>query len=773
MLRILVHVVIAALLSVSQVLAQQIPTPRDHFGFEIGEDRKLADWDQLVDWYEILAWHSPRVTLDTLGRTTLGLPFVMLTITSPENHARLDELHEVQMRLADPRRIAGADELATLLDKGRTVVLVTHGVHATEVGGPQMAARLMHQLATSDDALVREILDNVILLDIPSLNPDGLRMIVDWYRRWVGTEHEAASLPMLYHFYVGHDNNRDWYAFTQIETELTVTKAHNAWHPQIVHDIHQTRQNGARIIMPPFIDPWDPNIDPRLTGAVNQLGAYIAADLLKQGKTGVAIHAVYDAFTPARAYQHYHGGARILTETASIRLATPITIAPGELGGRRGYDATTRTWNFPAVWPGGEWRLANIVDYMQAGMMALLTHAARNRRFWLENFYEINRAAVARWPEWSAAWVLREGPTGKTGLDAAVRILRIGDVEVHTAGRDFAASDQQFPAGSYVIPMNQPYASFAQTLLTRQDYPDLRLYPGGPPRAPYDVTAHTLPLLMGIEAVQLAELPDVPLSEVVPVPTVRYETPAGLAGSNALRIAVYKSWQEPMPEGWTRWVLDQHGIAYDTLHDADVRRGALEARYDVLLFEDQPAEEIVAGWSSERMPAPYTGGLDSAGVRAVRRFVEAGGRLIAIADAADFAVDVFRLGIESAVAELPAQEFFIPGSILRLSLEQHIPLTDGMPARSAAWYWGSSRAFEVSDDRASIVARYGMHDPLLSGWALGLEHIAGKPALVEVSVDRGSVVLFGFAPNYRGQTVATWPLLFNAIQYRRAALGDG
>jgi hypothetical protein len=238
---------IALFLPSTALSAQHIPQPSEHFGFEIGTDRKLADWNQLTSWYEVLANNSPRVVVDTLGETTLGLPFVMLTITSSQNHARLDELHTIQLKLADPRLMSGPEELHGLLDLGKSVVLITHGIHATEVGGPQMAARMLHRLATSDDEKVREILDNVILLDIPSLNPDGLEMIVDWYRRWVGTEYEGAPLPTLYHYYVGHDNNRDWYAFTQIETELAISKGHNVWHPQIVHDIHQMGSTGARI----------------------------------------------------------------------------------------------------------------------------------------------------------------------------------------------------------------------------------------------------------------------------------------------------------------------------------------------------------------------------------------------------------------------------------------------------------------------------------------------------------------------------------------------
>ncbi len=744
-----------------EVRAQGIPAPKDYFGFEIGADRMLADWSQLTGWYEVLARQSPRVRVDTLGQTTLGSPFIMLTVTSAENHAHLDELHEIQMTLADPRRVSDEAELQRLVDAGRTVALVTHGIHATEVGGPQMAARLLHRLATSNDPRIREILDNVILLDIPSLNPDGLEMIVDWYRRWVRTEYEGAALPWLYHFYIGHDNNRDWYAFTQIETELTVTKAHNAWHPQIVHDIHQMGASGARVFFPPYIEPWEENVDPGLTAAANQLGSYMAAELIAQGKAGVVINAQYDAYTPARAYQHYHGGVRILSETASARLATPVAVGYEDLRGRRGFDATGRSWNFPVVWDGGRWKLSDIVDYMEAGVMALLTNAAKNRRYWLENFYRINERAVRGWTTWPAAWVL-PGDQQSIGLDAVLRILTLGDVEVHRAESAFAADGRRYPAGTYVIPLRQPYASFAHTLLSRQLYPDLRQYPGGPPRPPYDVTAHTLPLLMDVEAVSVSEMPDVSLSDAIPPHSVEYRTPPALLTRRATDIALYKSWDEPMTEGWTRWVFDRHAIPYDTLHDADIHSGELD-RYRVLIFEDQQAREIVDGRSADAMPAEYVGGLGAEGVAAVRRFVERGGRVIAIGEASDFAIETFGLQVGNLVNELPSEEFFIPGSILRLALDPEHAMAQGMGEETIAWYWRSSRAFEVNDERATVVARYGDGDPLLSGWALGQDRIAGQPAIVEVRVGEGSVVLFGFPPNYRGQTIATWPLLFNAM----------
>jgi hypothetical protein len=758
--------VVALLLINSTLSAQHIPQPAEHFGFEIGADRKLADWGQLTSWYEVLANNSPRATLDTLGETTLGVPFVMLTVTSAENQARLGELHEIQMKLADPRLMSGPEELESLLDLGRSVVLITHGIHATEVGGPQMAARMLHRLATSDDEKVREILDNVVLLDIPSLNPDGLEMIVDWYRRWVGTEYEGATLPTLYHHYVGHDNNRDWYAFTQIETELAITKGHNVWHPQIVHDIHQMGSTGARIFFPPFIDPWEPNIDPLLTSAVNQLGSYMAAEVLSLGMSGVSIHSSYDAYTPARAYQHYHGGARILSETASARIASPVTIGEDRLSGRRGFDPTARTWNFPHPWPGGDWRLSDIVDYMEAGAMALLSNAARNRRYWLENFYRINKRAVGRWEQWPTVWVIPAEQRNQTGLDAVLRILTMGDVEVRVAANDFTAGGRQFSAGSFVVPLNQPYGSFAQAMMERQIYPDLRQYPGGPPQPPYDVTAHTLGLLMDVDAVAIEEDLDVNLSDPIPAWDVDYQAPPGLSGAAAPRIAVYKSWREPMPEGWTRWVLDQHRIPFDTLHDADIQGGALD-RYDVLLFEDQSAAAITRGFSAGQLPPEYVGGLGESGVEAVKHFVESGGRIITVAAATDFAITAFELGVTNAVRGLESTEFYIPGSILRVDLQSGNQLADGVPSQSIAWYWRSSRAFNVDDERVSVVANYGGGDPLLSGWVLGHEQVAGKPALLEATIGSGSVVMFGYPPNYRGQTIATWPLLFNALDYRR------
>jgi len=754
---------LAAILVAPSLDAQEVPTPREHFGFDIGQDRMLADWGELTSYFARLAETSPRVVVDTLGPTTVGNPFVMLTITSPANHARLDELHEIQMKLADPRRIGGEDELQRLLDEGKAVVLITQGIHATEVGASQMSANLAYELASSDSDKITEILDNVILLQIPSLNPDGLQWVADWYMSHVGTEFEGAPLPWLYHYYTGHDNNRDWYAFTQNETVLTVEKAHNAWHPQIVHDVHQMGATGARIFFPPYIEPWEPNIDPALTSAVTQLGTYMAAELTAQGKQGVVVNAQYDAYTPARAYQHYHGGARILSETASAQMATPTTVAPERLGPGRNFDASQRSWNFPNPWPGGAWGLPDIVEYQKAGALALLTNAARNRRYWLENFYGVNKRAVDKWPEWPDAWVIPADQGNDPGIAYALRILTMGDVEVRRAESGFSIDGVAIAAGSHVIRMNQPYASFANTMLEVQYYPDLREYPGGPPQRPYDVTAHTLGYLLDFDAIAVDGPIDVALSEPISVPDFDFRLPEHLAGPDAPRIALYKSWDEPMPEGWQRWAFDQHDMQYDTLHDADIQNGAL-GDYDVLIFQAQDAESIRDGFEEGRLPEEYTGGLGDIGSVAVQSFVQGGGRVVAIEAATDFVRDLFDLEIRDLTDGLANTDFYVPGSILRLELDSASEITEGMRDEIAAWYWRSSMAYEVDDPRVRVAARYGSGDPLLSGWVLGGHHIAGAPAILEADIGEGSLVLFGFQPNYRAQTLATWPLLFNSLR---------
>lgn len=766
----LAGVLAGTLLTIVGPLTAQIPTPASVLGFTPGEDRKLVEWPVLVDYYQQLAAASDRVQFRELGKTTLGAPFVVLVITSPANMARVEEIRTMNLKLADPRTLTSDAERRRILDEGKTIVLITSSIHSTEVGGHLSPTIIAHRLATENTPETLSILENTVLLLVPSLNPDGVTIVSNWYNRTLGTPAEGSGPPELYHHYVGHDNNRDWYAFTQVETQLTVDSLHNWWRPHITHDIHQQGSSGSRFFLPPFLDPIEPNVDPLLVNGYNTLGTYMAWELLGQGKTGIVVSATYDAWTPARAYMHHHGGVRVLSETASARLASPIEMPFEDLNPGRGFDAQESSWNFSAPWRGGTWRLADIVDYQSSGAIALLHHAARNKPVWLENFSKVNQRAVDGWESWPYAFVIPQGQQNVVGLGAMLEILHRGLVEVQQAEASFVAEGASYPAGTYVIRTQQPYASFAKALLETQDYPDLRMYPGGPPRPPYDVTAHTLPLLMGVNVVTIEDEFEVMLSQPIDreTPQYRYE---GLSvddpESVTPRIGLYLNYATSMDEGWTRWIFDTWKIPYVSLVDSVVRAGNLHRSLDAIVIPDQSPRQIIQGLGPN-YPAPYAGGLGEQGRQALMEFVNAGGTLITFNDASQFAIETFDLPMRDVLDGLADQDFYAPGTLFKLELDTDHALAQNVPNGTAGWFQRSP-AYEIQPGAGlNVVARYpdNPDDILLSGWVLGEERLAGKAAMVEAPVGEGRVVLFGIRPQYRAQSIATYPLFFNALKER-------
>src|SRR4051794_8523116 len=375
--------------------AQTVPAPKDVLGFTPGDDRKLASWQQVLDYFKKLDAASDRVQFQEIGKSTMGAPFVYATISSPENLKNLEKYKQINAQLADPRTFMSRDKYAErLIEEGKTIVLITCGVHSTEVGSYLSSMLIAYRLASSNEPDVKKILDNTIILLVPSLNPDGVDIVNNWYQKTLGTPYEGTDPPELYHKYVGHDDNRDWYAFTQVETQLTVDKIHNVWHPQIVHDIHQQGSFGSRLFLPPYMPPVEPNVPKALVQGYTELGNWMAAQMRTQGFEGITTNSTYDAWSPARAYSHYHAGVRMLSETASARIATPITLKFEELRSREGYDPQKESPQFGPLWRGGEWRLSDITKNMTTAAFLLLDHAAANREQWLRRFYAIGKAAV-------------------------------------------------------------------------------------------------------------------------------------------------------------------------------------------------------------------------------------------------------------------------------------------------------------------------------------------------------------------------------------------
>jgi hypothetical protein len=477
--------------------AKHVTTPLEQFGFEPGADRKLADWKELCAYYQKLAMESDRVQYKEIGKTEEGRPFVMLTVSSPENLAHKEEYKEIAAKLSDPRTTTPA-EAKTLIAKGKTIMIITFNIHSTEIASSQTAASFVYELATSKDPAVMSILNNVILLMIPSQNPDGEQLVVDWYKKTLGTPSEGTAPPVLYAKYVGHDDNRDWVGLTQYETMHTA-KIINAWHPQILYDLHQQGANAPRLFLPPWVDPIDPNVDPLLVYSMNALGMRTAHDVASTGKTGILTHGVYDFWSPLRDYISLHNGLRILTESASANIASPIDMPFDRLGTGIGYDAKVAAWNYPDPWMGGTWHLGDIVAYQMDALNSLARSAATDRVQFLSDFYTVSDHAVHPAAGPFAYVISSEQHDPAMAVKAAQTLFDAG-VEVQQATAPFQAGGKSYPAGSFVVELDQPYRNFAKTVLEHQKYPDIREYPGGPPQRPYDVTGTTLPLFYGIDA---------------------------------------------------------------------------------------------------------------------------------------------------------------------------------------------------------------------------------------------------------------------------------
>ncbi|MGZ8468337.1 MAG: M14 family zinc carboxypeptidase [Gemmatirosa sp.] len=756
-------------LAPAQAAQAALPTPAAVLGFEPGADRQLPQWRQVVDYFTQLDRASPRVTVRTLGKTTLGRPFLAAFFGDSATLADLPRYEEIQRKLADPRLLASAAEGETLIADGKVVVLVTSSIHSTEVGGFLSPLRIAERLAGGEDEEARAIRKNAIVILVPSLNPDGVDIVTDWYKSSLGTAWEGSGPPTLYHHYTGHDNNRDWYAFTQVETQMVIDSLYGRWHPQVVNDIHQQGAASSRIFIPPYMDPVEPNIDPVLMAGVAQMGKAMTWRMLTEGFTGVANNTSYDAWTPARAYQHYHGAIRILTETASARLASPVTIAFDSL--RAGYNVDPKVSNVDhlAPWTGGAWGIGDIVRYQTAATWALLAQAADDRAQWLQSFVRVqangllgNRAKGRE--DWPATLVLPPQPARDTAVNAIVRILQRGQVEIRRASASFTADGRTHPAGSLLVYTTQPHGAFAKALLEVQRYPNLREYPGGPPKRPYDVTAHTLPLLYGVDVAFVKDSVAVTSAPLAPQAAPRW-TARGLSDNRARRIALFHNASPSMDEGWTRWLLDQHRIPYTVVSARDLRAGNLSSRFDAIIFPEQNARQIARG-PAGAYPDSLRGGVGEEGATALKTFVEAGGTVVAFNDASEYAIEALQLPVKNVLAGLRPTEFYAPGSIFRVELDRAHPLAAGYTAPQPMAWFESSPAFEVTDPtRATVVARYpAQGDPLLSGWLLGAEKLAGKAAMVDVRQGRGHVVLFGFRPQYRGQSMATFPLLWNALR---------
>ncbi len=846
---------------------QAVTSPEKFFGFQMGADRKMARWDKLVEYYQLLEKQSGgKMKVVDMGPTEMGNPFLLVIITSPANQKNLEQLRQNNLKLSDPRGIPEA-EIRKIAAASKPFVCMTMSMHASEIGGAQMAPELAYDLLTRTDAETQRILDDVVFLLVPSFNPDGEIMVTDWYDKYVGTEYEGSSLPWLYNKYIGHDNNRDALLMSMKESQYVGKILFTEWKPTAYFDFHHMGSYGARIFYPPYAEPVRPFADPLVWREMEWYGAEMANKAEEAGLSGVVNDAQYSGWghfgfhwiTP------FHNITGMLTESASARLATPLYIDPSQLTGRaRNLEhPADPQMNFPDPWTGGWWRLRDVVERQKVAAWALLDCMARNQETIVWDTYlkasrQTERGAKGK----PAAYAISVNQHDPLTLDKLVNALLAQGIEVMQSAKGFTTPEGAvYPPGSFYVSMAQPKMGLIRYLLGETHYPDnewTREQDGTPIR-PYDMGQDVLAEYMGItvdplkEAVQAqggfvkvgapivptgrvtkgpagyvidgrlndafkamnllfdrnvplkrvdaagdglrpgdflvpASAPDAVVAEIARTTGVDFKPlqaePKAAHDIKRLRIGMYQRYRGGnMDEGWTRWMFEQWAFQFKDVYDAEIKKGNLNASYDVFIFPDDRTATITGepagrggggGFGGGRSfagvpdstPPEYRSGIGNDGVNAIRDFVRKGGTLVTLGGATDFAIARLGLPVRNVVEGLSSKEFFCPGSTLRVTIDNTNPLAYGMPSEGLVLFHYSP-AFDVVatdfNDRNDIVVRYADRNVERSGWLNGEKYIAGKTAMASIDYGQGKVVLIGFRTQNRAQTHGTFKFLFNAL----------
>jgi hypothetical protein len=868
----------------------RITTPKAQFGFAIGDDYQLANYTQISTYWRKIDAESDRVTVQEIGTTAEGRPQLMAVVTSPENHRQLATFKTISRRLALAEGVSDAEARA-LARQGRAVVWIDGGLHATETLGAQQLTEMLYQLASATDEEAMRFLDQCIIL-IVHANPDGNELVADWYMRTADpAKRTLAGLPRLYQKYIGHDNNRDFFASTQPETENINRVLYHEWLPQILYNHHQSGPAGTVVWSSPQRDPYNYNLDPLLVLGLQALGTHMHQRLAAEGKPGatMASGGAYDGWWNGgiRNTGNFHNIIAILTETIGSPTPTRIPLVLQR-------QIPNRDHPYPIA--PQDWHFKQSVDYSISFNRAVIDYAARNREHLLYNIYTMGRRAIARGSEdsWTPSPSRIQALTDKTGggrgstperdlelwtelrrpelrdprhfiipsdqpdfLTAIkfVNALREVNVTVQRATAEFEAAGQRYPPGSFIVPSAQAFRPHVLDMFEPQDHPNVIPYPGAPPTPPYDNAGWTLAYQMGVQfdrvlvpitgpfqnvtdwnvAPPQGRVITMPkaagyvfsrgvndaarainrllaANEIVSLGRDAYvtggpETVARLQeiaktigvsftatadkpqpGSQPLRrprIGLWDQYGGSMESGWTRWILEQFEFPFERTFPPTLDAGNLAAAFDVLIFPNGgiPAAGGGGGGRGGRgAPAPSAAEIppeyrDQVGrvsiertIPQLRSFVESGGTVIAIGDAAANLAAHLELPIDDHLIEngapLPRSKYFVPGSVLAAKVDVAHPVTAGMRERTD-FFFDNSPVFKLRPTAASsgvrVIAAFDSPTPLRSGWAWGQKYLDGGVIAVDVRLGKGRVLLFGPEILQRAQPHGTFKLLFNSI----------
>lgn len=621
-------------------VAQDVPHPDDVIGFELGSDYMLADLEQLYAYYEALAETSPRVMKEEIGRSIRGEPMYLLYISSEENLAQLDRWKEIATRLARARDLT-EEEARELAREGRAIVWVDAGMHSAEVAVAQFAPLLAHHMATDESEETRRIRDDVVLLLMPMMNPDGHTIMVDWYRGVARTEHEFTSTPEVWHEYVGHDINRDWFMMRQQEVQVIARQLWEEWYPQIIFNHHQHSPFPTRIFIPPFADPVNPNIHPLVVRGVNMVGEHMAKRFEELEMPGVVSGLTFTMWWNGgmRTAPYFHNQVGILSEVTH-RYASPVYHHPDSLpetirAGSRELSMTEPSIHYTNPWRGGWSRLSESMDYFLVSSLGALDIGSRLREDWLFNIYRMGRQQIREGEAGGpfAYLIPTEDQWDRGEAVEMINVLRRGGVEIHRASEAFQANGTEWPEGTYVAFAGQAFRPHLVDLMEPQRHPQREIYPGGPPEPPYGgLAGWTVPMQMAVNVVRVDEpfQARVEPVDLAPVPASSMVGEGGFGWAlsprrNAARIAVNRLQTAGDRVHIATEPFEAAGVAFDPgAFVVEAGEGAearvLEAAEDlglrvVALSGPPPVETVALRAPRLGLYMPWTGNMDEGWTR--------------------------------------------------------------------------------------------------------------------------------------------------------------
>lgn len=838
-----------------------VPPPESVFGFKIGADSQLFDYEQSMTYFRRLAAAAPtRVKIVEVGKTSFGRTMHIVVISSPANLARLDRYRQINQRLAHPDGLTDSAARA-LAREGRVFVDISGGLHASEIAGSQHTPKIAYDLLSrTGDPEVAQILDNVVFILWPSINPDGQDIVVNWCRdQYAG----RGGQMELYQKYIGHDNNRDSYMVNVVESRV-IQRTWRDWEPQIIYVHHQSSPEPTRMWIPPFADPVGLRAPAIPARTINSIGTYIAQELDAHGQPG-GVHALatFDAWYPGYIdyMPVYQNIPSWWTETQGGSCATPKPVGSPDTFPADYKDLRPQAL-YLSPWPGGPWRLADAVDYMVTASRATLKFAAKFREEILYNRYQSGRDVIRKYrttPPY--AYIV---PQQQRDPMAPVELLRrfaFHGVRISQLDRDATYDGTTYPKGTWVVPLDQEFGELVREVFEVQHYPEMG------DDLPYDAAGWTLPFQMGVRVIEAQQplpaefrtamkpvrgtpepwgrspdypfttnavaagiLPGVPGSitgtgdRILVNPAenngFRFITKSLAAGASltyapttpggarwvvtglapdsadawaralalrlervatlpalqtpATRIALYKAAPGNMDEGWTEWLFDTHGVTYTLIGPADLQAGNLKTKFDVIVVGSQAFGAggfggRGGGGGGGRGGRGGRGGADSsaaqaaeARTQAVNAFLGNGGTVVAWNQGATAAATALRLPVRNVVAGLPRSEFFTGSSIMQVQADTAHPVMSGMPGLADVMV-SNSPVLETTDGfEGAVIAKFTA-TPLRSGYLGGAKYIQGRAAALDVKHGQGHVVLFGFAPQWRGQPTGSFRMVFNSL----------